>query len=406
MASRAFKILPKNYLADWGELDSWSLGANTNPDGWIAASGPLIAQELVNIKYGIAAAIIVGNGALGGIYRTIPNGSGTNFPGRTFTLGFWGKSASTGPYIELNDGVNSKTIHLDGLNAYAFFTTPSMKLDYASTQLRINLMASVGATAYFDSGVLCEGQDLFINFDSSPPNNIDISDWSPTLSMKQDQYEIANREGSFIPETHLQAQSIAVKGQVTGSDVNSGSTAFNTLMRSLLDWQTNQMRDLYLYDNRVLSVFLKGANWNYKNGLQYIPFSLQFAAPDAIKRVISKYRVHQIIAGTITEFNLTYNGNADSKPVISFIADQGSTISTCQLQNLTTQETMAYTGTVPPNVALDIDCLNGTVANSSINSISFFGASDFPRIVRGTNYFRFTGNPCTINIDYYERYFS
>jgi len=406
MAGKAFKILPKNYLADWGEFDSWALGNNTNPDGWIAATGPLIAKESVFIKYGLYAARIIGSNALGGLYRTIPNGSGTNFPGRTFSLGVWGKSASTGPYIELNDGVNSKTVHLDGLNAYSFFTTPPMKLDYASTQLRVNFMASVNATAYFDGAVLCEGEDLFVNFDSSPPNNIDISDWSPNLNTKQDQYEIANREGSFIPETHLQLQTINVKGQVVGTDVTSGATGFNTLMRLALDWQVNQMRDLYLYDNRVINVFLKGANWNYKNGLQFIPFNLQFAVPDATKRTISKYRSRTVISGTITEFNIVYNGNCESKPIISFIADQGATISTCQLQNLTTQETMAYTGTVPPNVALDIDCLNGTVQNSSVNSIAFFGASDFIRLVRGTNYFRFTGNNCTINIDYFERYFS
>lgn len=406
MAGKAFKILPKNYLADWGELDSWSLGANTNPDGWIAASGPLIAQEATIIKFGLYAARVVGSGALGGIYRTIPNGSGTNFPGRTFTLGVWGRSSSTGPYIELNDGVNSQTVHLDGLNAYSFFTTPSMKLDFASTQLRVNFMASVGATAYFDGAVLCEGQDLFTNFDSSAPNNIDISDWSPTLSMKQDQYEIANREGSFIPETHLQAQTISIKGQVVGSDVNSGATGFNNLMRSILAWQTGEQRDLYLYDSRVINVFLKNASWNYKNGLQFIAFSLQMVCQDATKRTISKYRQRAVISATITEFNFTYNGNSNSKPIISFIANQGSVISTCQLLNLTTQETMAYTGTVPTNVALDINCSEGTVQNSSVNSISFFGASDFITIVRGVNYFRFTGNPCTINIDYFERYFS
>lgn len=406
MAGKAFKILPKNYLADWGEFDSWSLGMNTNPDGWIAASAPLIAQEATQIKFGLYAARIIGSNALGGVYRTIPNGSGTNFPGRTFSLGVWGKSASTGPYIELNDGVNSRTVHLDGLNAYSFFTTPAMKLDYASTQLRVNFMASVNATAYFDGAVLCEGEDLFVNFDSTPPNNIDITDWSPTLSMKQDQYEIANREGSFIPETHLQAQTIAIKGQVVGSDVASGAIGFNALMRSVLAWQPNEQRDLYLYDNKVILVFLKNANWNYKNGLQFIPFSLQLSCQDATKRAISKYRSRTVIAGSVTEFNLVYNGNASSKPVISFIANQGVTISTCQLQNLTTQETMAYTGTVPTNVALDIDCLNGTVQNSSVNSIPFFGASDFLTLVRGTNYFRFTGNNCTINIDYFERYFS
>ncbi len=177
-------------------------------------------------------------------------------------------------------------------------------------------------------------------------------------------------------------------------------------MKSLLDWQTGQKRHLYLYDDRVIDVFLKSANWNYANGLQMIRFSLQFSVPDAIKRTISKYRSQTVIAGTAQEFNLVYNGSADSKPIISFIANQGGAITTCQLKNLTTSETINYFGTVPLNVALDIDCAEGTVFNSSINKIADFGASDFIRLVRGTNYFRFSGNPCTINIDYLEKYFN
>ncbi len=405
-ARKAFKILPKNYLNDWGEFESWALGS-TNPDGWIYATSPQIAKETTIIKYGTASARVIGsNGvaSLAGLYRTIQNG--TNYAGRTFSLGVWAYSASTGPYIEINDGVSSRTAHLDGLSAFSFFTTPPMKLDYANTQLRINLWASMNATAYFNSAVLCEGESLFVNFYSSPPNNIDISDWSPTLNMKQDQYEIANKEGSFIPDSHLQSQVIAVKGQVVGTDVTSGRDNFNTFTKSLMDWQTNQKRHLYLYDDRVIDVFLKSANWNYANGLQMIRFSLQFSAPDAIKRTISKYRSQTITVGTAQEFSVSYNGSADSKPIISFIANQGAAITTCQLKNLTTSEVLAYAGTVPTNVALDIDCDLGTVFNSSVNKISDFGASDFIRLVRGTNYFRYTGNPCTINIDYFEKYFN
>ena len=395
---KAFKILPFNYLSDWGEFESWAAGAASAPDGWVTASTPLIAQETANIKFGSNAIAIVGTNGIGGIYRTIPNGADYN--GRTFRFGVWAKSASTGPYIELNDGVTSKTVHLDGSNAFVFTTTPPMKLDYNATQIRLNLFASLSATVYFDGAVLCEGEDLFTNFDT----NIDISDWQPQLNMKQDQYEIAGREGSFVPDNRIQGRNLKISGSVVGTDVVSTRSNFDNLMKSLIAWQNNEKRNLYLYDDRVIEVFLKGFDWKYQNGLQMIRFNAGLMAPDPTTRSLNKLRKRQVIAGTVTEFNLSYNGNARAFPVISFIANQGGAITTCQLENLTTQENVIYSGTVPTGVALDIDCGAGTVLNSSVSRLSDFGTSDFMGIVRGTNYFRFSGSNCQINIDYYERY--
>jgi phage-related protein len=138
-----------------------------------------------------------------------------------------------------------------------------------------------------------------------------------------------------------------------------------------------------------------------------IRFNLQFVNADSIIRYFNKYRKRQVISGTVTEFNLSYKGNADTKPIVSFVADQGGAITTCSLENLTTGENFTYTGTVPTNVALDIDCDLGTVKNSSVDKIADFSstAGDFLGLVRGTNYFRFSGSNCIINIDYFERFF-
>ncbi len=399
---KAFKILPKNYLADWGEFESWSLGTATNPDGWLSTSSPLIAQETTNKKYGNFSARVVGSGALGGLQRTIPLTSlaGVNYQGRTFSFGVWGMSASTGPYLQINDGVGVKTIHLDGLNALSFFTTPTIKIDYAATKIELSLIASLGSTAYFDGAVLCEGEDLFTTFDT----NIDIAAWQPSLAMKQDQYEISQREGSFIPDNKLQGQKIKLSGQVVGSDPVNTRSNFDNLLKSLMAWQTTERRNLYLYEDRISEVFFAGFDWNYVNGLQFIKFNLNFSAPDATTRYFSKYRKQQVIAGTVTEFNLSYNGNAKSLPIVSFIANQGQTITTCVLENLTSGENFSFIGTVPTSTALDIDCDAGTVLNNSADNLSNWSGV-FLGLVRGTNYLRFSGQPCTINIDYYERYF-
>jgi phage-related protein len=405
---RAFKILPKNYLEEWGEFETWAEGTSSAPSGWLSASSPfLLSREATNIKFGSYAALLVGSAALGssaagvaGIYRTVPNGS--DYQGRTFSFGIWAKSASTGPYVEINDGVASKTVHLDGLNAYYFLTTPPMKIDVSATQIRLNLFATKASTVYFDGAVLCEGEDLYTNFNT----NIDISGWSPSLNYKQDEYEVSQSEGDTVSEIHRKARTHKLTGQVVGSDVNSTRSNFDALLESLVSWQPNEKRNLFLYDDRVMEVFLRNIDHNYKNGLQFIPFSLNFIVPDGTSRTNARYRSRTVIAASVTEFNLPYTGNAESKPKISFIANQGGAITTCTLTNLTTGETMTYFGTVPTGVALDIDCAAGTVFNSSVNKISDWGTSDFPKLVRGTNYFRFQGSNCTINIDYYERFTS
>jgi hypothetical protein len=395
--AKAFKILPKNYLDDFGEFEAWESGTTSLPSGWLAGTSGTYNAEIVNKKYGNYALGFIAGTAGSAIYRTIPDGS--NYAGRTFKVGFWAKSVSTAPYLEFSDGVSVSTLHISLNNTYENLII-SKKLDYAATQIKLSLVNPVYATTvYFDSGVLCEGEDLFTNLDT----NIDISDWSPALGIKADEFQIANKEGSFIPEYQLQGRNIRVKGAVVGTDVVSCRTHFDSLLKSLLSWQRDEKRNLYLYDDRVLEVFLKSFDWQYVNSLNMIRFNSQFTSPDSVTRFIGNNVNKQVIAGTVTEFNFAYNGNADTKPVISFIADQGGAITTCALENLTSGELLSYTGTVPTNVALDIDCFKATVANSGIDKLSDFNG-DFLRIVRGTKYFRFQGSNCTIKIKYFDRW--
>ena len=396
-----FKLSPKNYLSDFGEFEDWAAGTTSAPSGWTAATTPRIAQEASNIKFGLYSARILGTNAaalLAGIYRTIPDGA--DYAGRTFKLGVWAKSASTGPYIELWDGVASKTVHSGGTNAFEFLTTPGMKLDYNATELRINLFATTNSTVYFDSAVLCEGEDLLTEF----TGNLLVSDFSPSLTMRMDTHQVTQKEGSFIADNHIQSKSFRMKGSVVGSDTASTRTHFDQLMRSLVSLRTQEEKNIYIQDDRMMDGFIGAVEHDFKKGANMITFSANIVVPDGSSRFFNKFRKRQVIAATITEFNVPYGGSAQSKPVISFIANQAVAIGTCQLENLTTGESIIIIGTVPDGAALDIDSNLGTCFNSGINAISQFGTSDFISLVSGTNYFRFSGSNCQINIDWFDRY--
>lgn len=390
--TKAFKILPKNYLADWGNLSNYD---GTMPIGWLISTAGTYSEDTATYKFSPNSFEII-SPSNGSVYRTIPNGE--DYSGRTFTFGVWANCTSTSAYIKIDDGVSVSTSHLTSLNTWEEVSV-TRKLDYSATQLRVELVGGVTATAYFDSGVLCEGEDLFTEFD----DNIDISSWQPSLNLRQDEYEISQREGSKVGETHLASRSIKVAGMVVGTDVRSCRNHFDELMKSILAWQRDEKRHMYLYEDRVADVFLQKFDWSYLNGLKDIKFTLNLKNADSTTRSVSKYRDNTVIAATVTEFNFAYNGNNESLPQISLIANQAVAITTCILENLTTGESFTYAGTVPVNVALDIDSDLGTVKNSSINALSDF-TGDFLKVVRGTNYFRFSGSNCTINIDYYERY--
>jgi hypothetical protein len=399
MSAKAFKILPKNYLEDWGEFEGWGAGTTSIPSGWVAATACTYSADTTNKKYGnYGLALIVGTQNGGGIYRTIPDG--TDLIGRTMKLAFWAKAATTQPFILLDDGVSVSTAHLTQLNTWEEITI-TKKLDASATQIKVGVFSpQMGSTTYFDSGVLCEGENLFTNFDT----NIDISTWQPVLNVKMDQYEVAEKEGSHIPEYHLQSNGIKIKGNVVGTDAVSCRTHFDAFTKALFAWQRKEKRNLYLYDDRVLEVFLKSFDWDYANCLNMIKFNMQFAAADPTLHYLGRIRNQQTITATSTEFNFVYNGNADSLPKIKVLADRSAIISTCNLQNLTTGEALSYGASIATASVLDIDCNIGTVKVDGVDQIANF-SGDFLKLVRGTNYMKLVGTNCTIYIDYFERWF-
>lgn len=393
----AFKILPKNFLNDWGAFESWESGVSDVPTGWIASTAATYAQDATNKKFGLyGLAITGGSFPFGGVYRTIPEG--TDHSGKTISLGIWAKCSASSPYVSFHDGISQTTVHLSTVDAWEELKI-TKQIDSSNTQLRIDLTVPAGETAYFDGAVLCEGEDLFTQFDS----NIDISSFDPALNIRNNEYEIANREGTFIPDYNMGSKRIRVRGNIVGTDTTSCRTHLDDFMKSLLSWQKTDTRDLYLYDDRVLEVFLKTFQWNYVKTLSFVKYNMQFIAPESVSRYIGKQRTSQVISGTVTEFNIPYLGNAESLPQISIIADQGGAITTCTLENLTTRDSFSYIGTVPTGVALNIDCFSPSVKNSSVDKIEDF-TGIFWGLVRGTNYLKFSGSNCTIKVDYFDRW--
>lgn len=54
-----------NLLSPFGSFSSWSNGLNSAPDGWeLVGAGATVAQDTVNVKYGLFSAALTGGGGL------------------------------------------------------------------------------------------------------------------------------------------------------------------------------------------------------------------------------------------------------------------------------------------------------------------------------------------------------
>lgn len=397
---KAFKISPKNLLGDWGDFEDWEDGASNTPTGWTKDGTPTIAQEGTIKKFGNYSLKLIGTSSNQKLYRAIDNGA--DYAGRSIKLGIWVYTAGAGVTITIDDGVGTtdSSAHTGG-GSWEFLTV-LRQLDTSATKLQVNLNIPNGITAYFDGCILVEGENLFTDLSSG---NFDISEWKPSIDIKITKFDMARKQGIYIPEANFGGRAIKLRGNVIGADSAACRANFDTLIKALNLWKKGDKKDLYLLDDRLLEVFIDDINLDPRAGLNMRQFNISFIAEDPSERFISMLRKKQVISSSPTSFNLSYGGNVESKPIIYFIANQGGDITACVLENLTTGESLSFTGTVSTGNILKIDCRAMEVFNNFVDSIADF-LGDFFNLIPGTNYLKFTGSNCTIKIDWYDRWFS
>lgn len=393
------KITPKNLLADWGEFEDWELGASDSPSGWSKTGTPTIAQEATTIKYGAYSLKLVGTNTSQKLYLAINNG--TDYVGRTMKLGIYVKTAGAGVKVSIDDGVSvtDSSAHTGG-NTWEQLTV-TKQIATNGTEVEIHLNIPNGITAYYDNCILVEGEVLSFEINTV---NYTLGSWKDSINIRTSNFDIARKEGIYIPETHLGSKTITIRGDCIGSGAVGCRTNFDTLINILRSWKHDEKRDLYLFDDRVKEVFLEKVSYD---PLELVTlrrtYEISFIAENPTWRYINRNRKKEVISSSPTSFNLSYLGNTEDKPIIYFIADQGGDITSCLLENLTTGESVAFTATVSSGNTLKIDCDACEVLNNAVDSISSF-SGDFMKLIYGTNYLKFTGSNCTIKVDWYNRW--
>lgn len=404
-ADLAFQISPENIMGDYGDFESWALGASSAPDGWKAfGTAGSLAQETSTVKYGYSSLKVISGatshyGAEYALNYLLLN----KYAGRTITFGMWVKcSSASKAIIYIDDGVNKvySSYHTGG-GEWEFIQVESQIDPGSINKLVFGVEVTNNAvTAYFDGGIACEGELLITDFRD---DNIYVreSDWEPAVTFSMGSFTIPRKWGSQVFDVALKDGKIRLKVQIHSDDFPTSRQIFDSIVLAVMEGQ----KDLRFSNDRIIKVRLTNMPvLNYLARARVYVFDLVFTAPVPIHRFIGMTRSRNTVGSSPTLFNLEVNGSLKTFPKIYFLPTSGITISTITLENLTSGERFNFSGTVVPGGTLLIDCDALDVINNGIDAASYF-SGDWMKLLPGTNYFKVTATPgLTINMDWFDNF--
>mgnify|MGYP000990117134 CR=1 FL=1 len=398
------KISPDNLLP-WSNFEDWEGGASTAPtEHTLSGTGATIAQESSIVKAGTYSAKVtrVGNDAT--LYFDLP--SYTDYKGRKMIFACWVyATVASRARLSISDGVGStNSSYHTGSSSWERLTV-TRDIDASATRIRVEMQVNTGNTsAYFDGGMLFEGDADYTDL------NAYIEEWTPAKKFRTQTYKITRRDGLKMPNTTIESQTIKLKGNVVDNSLTTARSTFDAIVKGLnsMRYKPNgdrEPKNLFLFDDRFIKVFLDDFNNDYQGALKIMKFETRFTAPEPFYQYINKLRKAQAISSSPTSFTVTVNGNAYSKPQIKITAGAGS-ITTLTIQNLTTGQLFSYTGTIIAGNSLVVDCDLLTVQNNGSDDLTNFSGDLDMFLLPGDNAFKFTGTTGgTVRVDWFDRWF-
>jgi len=232
-------------------------------------------------------------------------------------------------------------------------------------------------------------------------NGVTISDFQPKSDSRIPEYVIPRMDGAYMDESKLEPISVSMNGLLKGSSISDARTKFDALMAAI----NGGKQDLYYFDDRYLKDCQKESfGYHLEEGLSIYTFKLTFKGGVPFWVSTSESDDEEVVSSSPHSYIIAMGGNAYVKPMIIIAADQGSEVSNIQLENVTTEELLAYTGTIAIGDELVIDCEELTVDNDGEDDRGNF-SGDFLRLIGGNNSIKYTGEDCTITFEWRDRWY-
>ena len=368
------KISPENLL-NWSNFEDWVDGASAAPtEHTLTGGSAAVARESTSVKKGTYSAKVTRVGADATLYHDLS--SFTDYRGRKVTLGAWvyATVASRGR-LSIDDGVSaaSNSSYHTGGSSWEYLEV-THDINPCASQLRSGFEVNTGNTdVYFDGAILVPGDTTFLVLSTV----MDVGKFKPAIKYIGQTFNVPRRAGSIMPNMQPQSKTIEVSGSVVGVDAATARTNLDTLLKMVNSNRRKpngdrEMRDLYLFEDRLIKVHMNSNNLDHKAALTFRDVRLRFTSPNPYEQYINKTRHSETISASPTTFTIsTVNGNAPTSPIIT-VTNNGSNISSLQIENRTTGQLWAYAGSIVTGQDLVIDTELLTIKNNAVSDVANF----------------------------------
>lgn len=357
-------------LLKWSYMEDWENGTSSAPtEHTLAGSGATVARESSTVKIGNYSAAVTRSGADATLYHDYSGYE--SYQGRKVTFGCWvyATVASRGR-ISISDGVGSSNSSYHSGGSDWEFLEVTHDVDESATRIRVELQVNTGnTTVYFDGGILCEGDESFVDLDSL----VDISEFTPATRYRGQQFSIPRREGRLIPNITPDGLTLNLRGMIVGSDASTTRTNKDTLFKSVNSTfkkpnDEQGFKNLFLFDDRYYRVKLTSQNLDSTAVLAVREFQLGFTADIPFELAVNSTRSATTIDSSPKSITVTPTGNTYVRPTIRVTAGSAN-ITTIIFENLTTNQSWSYVGTITAGDTLVVDHESLTVENNGVDDV-------------------------------------
>lgn len=406
MANVDIKITGENLLL-FSNFEDWENGASSAPtEHTLSGASASVARNSSIVKQGTYSAAVTRSGADATLYYDFPEYA--DYVNRKMTFGCWVyATVASRARIAISDGVGStnSSYHTGGSSWEYLEVTHD--IDPSATRIRVEMHVNTGnTTAYFDGGVLVDGDDTGLVLSDVSA----VARWTPSNRYRGQEFRVARRTGVKIPNMFIESKTIRIEGDIATTDSTTSRTYLDSLNRAVNTERfkpnsDRQPKDLYLFDDRFVRGFPSGFSPEISAALRKIDFTYDFAIPDPFFWYVQLLRSSNAIAASPTSFEVTVNGNAFTRPKFT-ITNSGSNVTSIIVANLTTNQSFSYTGSVATAGVLEVDCEEIDVEIDDVDDMANASGDLEMILVPGVNKIKVTGLvSATCKVDWRDKWY-
>ena len=225
-----------------------------------------------------------------------------------------------------------------------------------------------------------------------------ISNFNIKAGQRIRQQVIPRKDGAHIEEAFINPLIVNLKGTLSASSAEGLRTKKDDFLNAI----AAGTQQLFIFDDRYIMAQKRSMTIDLIDGMKFLKFNTSFIAQVPFWVAVAISTDAQGITTATLDYDIGFDGSAYFKPLITI--DAAEALSDISIENVTTGETISYSGVIGSTGQLIIDLDKFTVEKDGADDIANI-SGDFFSLVNGTNNLIYTGGNCTLTLQWNNRWY-